>query len=251
LTVRQAHLYSDDCKQEDPDREDVSTLESTAPFEGQSPDITGDARIAYDPFRDAQEEGSDMCKRPSVPSLSRVLLAMSLLLLVRQAELSAQTGIIVGRVTDAATGQAIPTAQVFISELDLGTLTQANGAYTLLNVPAGCTDRGGTANRISRGDGECRGGRGRDRPQGLRPVRDRASVGCGDRHRNRRGHAEARPWKRGRAHRCGVSRDTASGSNRGGRGKHGSRRENDGAGDFGGCRLGNSHPLVELALALR
>ena len=78
-----------------------------------------------------------MCKRPSVPSLSRVVLAMSLLLLLPRSELFAQTGIIAGRVTDAANGQPVPTAQVFIADLDLGTLTQANGSYTMLNVPSG------------------------------------------------------------------------------------------------------------------
>jgi TonB-linked SusC/RagA family outer membrane protein len=65
------------------------------------------------------------------------LFAVSLLFLVGTSEVSAQTGTIVGRVTDAANGLAVSTAQVFISDLDLGTLTQANGSYTLLNVPAG------------------------------------------------------------------------------------------------------------------
>src|SRR5687767_13090429 len=49
----------------------------------------------------------------------------------------AQTGSIAGRVFDAATGQPIPAAQVFISELDLGVLSQQNGSYLLSNVPVG------------------------------------------------------------------------------------------------------------------
>jgi TonB-linked SusC/RagA family outer membrane protein len=49
----------------------------------------------------------------------------------------AQTGTIAGRVMDAATGQPIPAAQVFISDLDLGVLSQQNGSYLLANVPAG------------------------------------------------------------------------------------------------------------------
>jgi len=51
--------------------------------------------------------------------------------------LSAQGGTITGRVTDSGTGEPISSAQIFIAELDLGALTQANGNYLLLNVPAG------------------------------------------------------------------------------------------------------------------
>ena len=51
--------------------------------------------------------------------------------------LSAQTGTITGRVTDTGTGAPLTSAQVFIVELNLGVLTQANGRYLLLNVPAG------------------------------------------------------------------------------------------------------------------
>jgi TonB-linked SusC/RagA family outer membrane protein len=52
-------------------------------------------------------------------------------------ELAAQTGTLAGRVTDAQSGQTIPAAQVFIADLDIGVLTQQNGSYLLLNVPAG------------------------------------------------------------------------------------------------------------------
>ncbi|HUP53478.1 MAG TPA: SusC/RagA family TonB-linked outer membrane protein [Longimicrobiales bacterium] len=51
--------------------------------------------------------------------------------------LVAQTGSIAGRVTDAQSGSTIPAAQVFIQDLDIGVLTQQNGSYILLNVPAG------------------------------------------------------------------------------------------------------------------
>jgi hypothetical protein len=51
--------------------------------------------------------------------------------------LVAQTGSIAGRVIDAQSGQTIPAAQVFIADLDIGVLTQQNGSYILLNVPAG------------------------------------------------------------------------------------------------------------------
>jgi len=49
----------------------------------------------------------------------------------------AQTGSIAGRVFDAASGQPIPAAQVFISDLDIGVLSQQNGSYLLANVPVG------------------------------------------------------------------------------------------------------------------
>jgi len=49
--------------------------------------------------------------------------------------LSAQT--LSGRVVDERTQQPLATAQIFITGLPLGTLSQTNGRYILLNVPAG------------------------------------------------------------------------------------------------------------------
>jgi TonB-linked SusC/RagA family outer membrane protein len=49
----------------------------------------------------------------------------------------AQTGTITGRITDATSGQPISAAQVFVPEIDLGALSQQNGRYLLVNVPAG------------------------------------------------------------------------------------------------------------------
>ena len=52
--------------------------------------------------------------------------------------LGAQQGsTVTGRVLDPGTGTPIPAVQVFISALDLGSLTQQNGRYLLQNVPAG------------------------------------------------------------------------------------------------------------------
>jgi len=48
-----------------------------------------------------------------------------------------QTGTITGLVTSGQGGQPIAAAQVYISALDIGVLSQANGRFTLLNVPAG------------------------------------------------------------------------------------------------------------------
>jgi TonB-dependent SusC/RagA subfamily outer membrane receptor len=68
---------------------------------------------------------------------NRSLLVAAAALLLTPPGTSAQTGSIVGRVTDEQTGQLIAAAQVFIADLDLGTLTQQNGGYLLLNVPPG------------------------------------------------------------------------------------------------------------------
>ena len=69
---------------------------------------------------------------------SRAVLGVALAaLLVTAPQLAAQTGTITGRVTDSGSGNPVPSAQVFIVELDLGVLSQQNGTYTVQNVPAG------------------------------------------------------------------------------------------------------------------
>ena len=50
---------------------------------------------------------------------------------------TADAQVIAGRITDASSGQAIAAAQVFVSALDLGALSEGNGTYTIQNVPAG------------------------------------------------------------------------------------------------------------------
>ena len=75
--------------------------------------------------------------RMQCSSWTRTLGAAAAALLITAPVLSAQTGTIVGRVTDEQTGQTIAAAQVFIPALDLGALTQQNGSYLLLNVPTG------------------------------------------------------------------------------------------------------------------
>jgi hypothetical protein len=53
----------------------------------------------------------------------------------------AQTaGRIVGRVVDAGSGRPVPTAQVYIADGSLGTLTDIDGRFLLVNVPAGPVD---------------------------------------------------------------------------------------------------------------
>ncbi|HSW31360.1 MAG TPA: SusC/RagA family TonB-linked outer membrane protein [Longimicrobiales bacterium] len=48
-----------------------------------------------------------------------------------------QSGIVTGRVTDARSGAPVPSAQVFIVDTQLGTLTDAEGNYRIPNVGAG------------------------------------------------------------------------------------------------------------------
>jgi hypothetical protein len=62
--------------------------------------------------------------------------ALALMFVCAAPGAQAQTGTIAGRVLDAASGQPIPAAQVFISDLDIGVLSQQNGSYLLPNVPS-------------------------------------------------------------------------------------------------------------------
>lgn len=63
-----------------------------------------------------------------------ILVALALLL---AAPAAAQQGQITGLVTNAATGQPIPSAQVFIPELSMGALSASNGRFVMLGVNAG------------------------------------------------------------------------------------------------------------------
>ena len=71
-------------------------------------------------------------------SVRRGALALALALTtVPQLLSQASTGTIRGRVTDAADGRALPDAQVIVTGTRLGVVSNANGEYTLANVPAG------------------------------------------------------------------------------------------------------------------
>ena len=48
--------------------------------------------------------------------------------------LSAQGGTITGRVTDTGTGEPISSAQLFLADLNLGVLTQANGQILVVVI---------------------------------------------------------------------------------------------------------------------
>jgi TonB-dependent starch-binding outer membrane protein SusC len=67
----------------------------------------------------------------------RTLSFLVATLLVAATSLTAQTGTITGRVISEETTQPIAAAQVAITALSLGALTQQDGRFTLTNVPAG------------------------------------------------------------------------------------------------------------------
>jgi TonB-linked SusC/RagA family outer membrane protein len=72
----------------------------------------------------------------SASKAGRVGVAVAALLFAATS-IQAQTGTLTGRVTDAETEQPIAAVQVAIANLSIGALTQQDGTYNLLNVPAG------------------------------------------------------------------------------------------------------------------
>ncbi len=64
-----------------------------------------------------------------------LLLSLALMITASPGVASAQS--VSGTVRDQGTGDPVAAAQVFIEGLNLGTLTQSNGTYTLADVPAG------------------------------------------------------------------------------------------------------------------
>src|SRR5687767_9094477 len=48
-----------------------------------------------------------------------------------------QQGRISGRVTDATTGAPLSEVQIYLAGANLGSLSRQNGAYVIVNVPAG------------------------------------------------------------------------------------------------------------------
>ncbi|MDE0651834.1 MAG: carboxypeptidase regulatory-like domain-containing protein, partial [Gammaproteobacteria bacterium] len=71
----------------------------------------------------------------ALPVIGRA--AVLALALLWSLPLAAQQGQITGLVTNAATGQPISSAQVFLPELNVGALSASNGRYLLLGVNAG------------------------------------------------------------------------------------------------------------------
>ncbi len=79
--------------------------------------------------------------RSSTPSfLARCatrVFGVGLVTVLAALPVSAQTGQVVGTVRDAGSLQPLEAAQVYVAGTGVGTLTQANGRYVLLNVPVG------------------------------------------------------------------------------------------------------------------
>lgn len=64
-------------------------------------------------------------------------LAVGLILALSGPTQAAVSGKIVGTVTDAQTGESLPGVNVVVEGLRLGAVTDVNGRYFILNVPAG------------------------------------------------------------------------------------------------------------------
>lgn len=77
-----------------------------------------------------------MSSRDSRRCLHALSAALGVLL-VSATPLLSQTGIITGRVTDAASAAGVSAAQVQLAGLSLGTVTGDDGSYRIVNVPAG------------------------------------------------------------------------------------------------------------------
>lgn len=69
-----------------------------------------------------------------------VLAALAILAFAPPTDAAAQTGQIVGTVTNATTGGPLGEVQVFIEGQSLGALSRSDGRYLILNVPAGSYD---------------------------------------------------------------------------------------------------------------
>ncbi|MDH3423593.1 MAG: SusC/RagA family TonB-linked outer membrane protein, partial [Gemmatimonadota bacterium] len=77
-------------------------------------------------------------QHPRRSRATRVLLPALTVMLFAAGQVAAQQGgSITGRVTDSQSGDPIASGQIFISNLDLGALSQQNGRYLLINVPPG------------------------------------------------------------------------------------------------------------------
>ena len=76
-------------------------------------------------------------QRPTWQAPFRPSAMLAVLLAVAPAAVAAQTGTITGRIADAQSSRPLIDAQVTIPGTGLGVLSNANGRYLLLNVPAG------------------------------------------------------------------------------------------------------------------
>ena len=70
-------------------------------------------------------------------ALSPLLVALAAVAAAVSPAVAQETGVIAGRVVDDRNGEPLATAQVFISSIGLGALTDLEGRYRIPNVPAG------------------------------------------------------------------------------------------------------------------
>lgn len=78
-----------------------------------------------------------MLRALSIRWLPSWAAAILFLLLLGPSEVRAQDGVIAGRVVDATSLQPLGDAQVFLPELELGSLTDQEGSFRIGGVPAG------------------------------------------------------------------------------------------------------------------
>ena len=71
--------------------------------------------------------------------LKLIVMALIVASLISPA-LAQNTGKIVGQVTDARTGEALPGCNIFIAGMSLGASSDQDGYYVILNVPPGVYD---------------------------------------------------------------------------------------------------------------
>jgi len=71
------------------------------------------------------------------PANRLLFLAYIILIALPGFKSIAQTGTIIGKVTEVVTGEPLPFAHVFVNQTTIGTVTDELGSYTLKNVPLG------------------------------------------------------------------------------------------------------------------
>ena len=78
--------------------------------------------------------------RPFKCSFGSLFACVGLLITALAIQSFAQTSVVTGKVRDAATAEPLPFANVFINQTTIGTATDAQGNYTLKNVPVGANE---------------------------------------------------------------------------------------------------------------
>ncbi|HQJ75225.1 MAG TPA: TonB-dependent receptor, partial [Bacteroidota bacterium] len=69
--------------------------------------------------------------------MRKIFTIISLILTLTFNLIAGSTGKIAGKVTDASTGEPLPSATVMVLGTQLGAMTDINGNYVILNVPPG------------------------------------------------------------------------------------------------------------------